>query len=127
MDGAMLAAATRRFLVGSIIESATAFWRGRWPGASVYPVLAGLLILISFLIHVAYIAFPHALDLAPDEAHYWLWSQHLDASYYSKGPLVAWLIRGSVELFGAWSRSHFGSETFAIRLPATICGSLLLL
>jgi hypothetical protein len=127
MDGAMLAAVTRRSLVRSIIEDALALSPRRRPKANVYPVLAGFLILTSFLIHIAYIASPQALDLAPDEAHYWLWSQHLDASYYSKGPLVAWLIRGSVELFGAWSRSHLGSETFAIRLPATMCGSLLLL
>src|SRR5262249_30644056 len=67
-----------------------------------------------------------SLDLAPDEAHYWLWSRHLDASYYSKGPLVAWMIRGSCQLLGHWSLQHFGSEAFAIRLPAVICGSLLL-
>lgn len=32
------------------------------------------------------------LDLAPDEAHYWEWSRHLDLGYYSKGPMIAWLI-----------------------------------
>jgi 4-amino-4-deoxy-L-arabinose transferase-like glycosyltransferase len=122
----MLAAATRRFLVRSIIDYATVHSSPRGPGVNVYAALAGLLILVSFLIHLAYIASPSALDLAPDEAHYWLWSQHLDAGYYSKGPLVAWLIRGSVELLGDWSRNHLGSEAFAIRFPATICGSLLL-
>ena len=57
-------------------------------------------------------------DLAPDEAHFWDWSQQLDWSYYSKGPLVAWLIRLSCELFG--------DTMLAVRLPAVICGSLLL-
>jgi len=32
------------------------------------------------------------LDLSPDEAHYWEWSRRLDLSYYSKGPMIAYLI-----------------------------------
>ena len=40
------------------------------------------------------------LDLAPDEAQYWDWSRHMDWSYYSKGPLVAWLIWLSTHLLG---------------------------
>ena len=61
------------------------------------------------------------LDLAPDEAHYWDWSRHLDWSYYSKGPLVAWLIRGSCELFGPLSVELTGDLAAAVRLPAVIC------
>jgi len=66
-------------------------------------------------------------DLAQDEAHYWDWSRHLDWSYYSKGPLVAWLIRGSLELFGPMSVALSGSEMPAVRLPALFCGSATLL
>jgi 4-amino-4-deoxy-L-arabinose transferase-like glycosyltransferase len=40
------------------------------------------------------------LDLSPDEAHYWEWSRRLDWSYYSKGPLIAWLIALQTALFG---------------------------
>src|SRR5947199_7619245 len=80
--------------------------------------LAALLIIASGALHVYYLAADCPLDLAPDEAHYWHWSRHLDASYYSKGPLVAWLIRGSCELFG--------DSPLAVRLPAVACGSLLL-
>lgn len=32
------------------------------------------------------------IDLSPDEAHYWEWSRNLDISYYSKGPIVAYII-----------------------------------
>jgi len=32
------------------------------------------------------------LQLYPDEAQYWLWSRHLDFGYFTKPPLVAWLI-----------------------------------
>src|SRR5271157_3187908 len=90
------------------------------------PVLAALLILGAALGHVLYLVNNPPLDLAPDEAHYWDWSRHLDWSYYSKGPLVALLIRASCELFGSWSRALTGTEALAVRLPAVVCGMLLL-
>jgi Dolichyl-phosphate-mannose-protein mannosyltransferase len=84
-------------------------------------------ILLVSLFRIVYLARWCPLDLAPDEAHYWDWSRHLDWSYYSKGPLVAWLIRGSCELFGDWSRQLTGTEMLAVRVPAVLCGALLLL
>src|SRR5262245_20356597 len=98
----------------------------RWLPERACPYLALFLILGAACLHLAYLAWDCPLDLAPDEAHYWDWSRHLDWSYYSKGPLVAWLIRASCEVFGPWSEQHTGSLMFAIRLPAVICGSLLL-
>jgi hypothetical protein len=89
-------------------------------------LLAACLILGVAAAHVAYLALDCPLDLAPDEAHYWDWSRHLDWSYYSKGPLVAYLIRASCELFGPWSLHQTGSLMLAVRLPAVVCGSLLL-
>ena len=89
----------------------------------------GLMILMVVglaAIRFVYLAYFCPLDLAPDEAHYWDWSRNLDWSYYSKGPLVAWLIRASLELFGSMSISLSGSEMLAIRLPAVLCGSMLL-
>jgi len=88
--------------------------------------LAFGLIAFSVVFHLAYLAFDCPLDLSPDEAHYWQWSRHLDWSYYSKGPLVAWLIRASCELFGSFSETHTGSLMFAIRLPAVLCHAALL-
>jgi len=52
------------------------------------------------------------LDLAPDEAHYWTWSNRLGWSYYSKGPMVAYLIALSTRLGG--------DTEFYVRLPAVI-------
>ncbi len=91
-------------------------------------MLAACLILGSAALHLAYLANNCPLDLAPDEAHYWDWSrpEHLDWSYYSKGPLVAYLIRGGCALAGSWSVEHTGNLALAIRLPAVVCGSLLL-
>src|SRR5262249_16011682 len=90
------------------------------------PWLALALILAAAAGHLLYLANDCPLDLAPDEAHYWDWSRNIDWSYYSKGPLVAWLIRASCELMGPWSEEATGSLMFAVRLPAVVCGSLLL-
>jgi 4-amino-4-deoxy-L-arabinose transferase-like glycosyltransferase len=87
--------------------------------------LAFLLILGAAAAHFAVLVHNCPLDLAPDEAHYWDWSRHLDWSYYSKGPLVAFLIRGSCELFGGWSEQVSGNLMTAVRIPAILCGSLL--
>src|SRR3981081_4590877 len=88
--------------------------------------LAAFMILLSAGLHIGYLASDSALDLAPDEAHYWDWSRHLDWSYYSKGPLVAYLIRGGCELIGPWVSQAGWSPAFAVRAPAVVCGSLLL-
>src|SRR5947209_19911756 len=89
-------------------------------------IVAAALILLAAALRIFYLASDCPLDLAPDEAHYWDWSRHLDWSYYSKGPLVALLIRLSCELFGPWSRALTGTDVLAVRLPAVACGSLLL-
>jgi 4-amino-4-deoxy-L-arabinose transferase-like glycosyltransferase len=89
--------------------------------------LAMFVVFGTALLHLAYLAWFCPLDLAPDEAHYWDWSRHIDWSYYSKGPLVAWLIRASCALVGAWSEQHTGGLTFAVRLPAVFCGSMVVL
>ncbi len=89
-------------------------------------MLAGALLLISMAASLAYIWVACPLDLAPDEAHYWSWSQQLDWSYYSKGPLVAWLIRGSCELFGSLSLALTGDLAAAVRMPAVLCHGLML-
>lgn len=52
------------------------------------------------------------IGLGPDEAHYWEWSRRLDLSYYSKGPVIAYLIAASTWLMG--------DTVFAIRFFAPI-------
>src|SRR4051812_21223403 len=39
-------------------------------------------------------------DLYPDEAQYWLWSLSPDWGYFSKPPLIAWIIAATTALFG---------------------------
>ncbi|MDW4551530.1 glycosyltransferase family 39 protein [Defluviimonas sp. D31] len=52
-------------------------------------------------------------DLFVDESQYWLWGQRLDFGYYSKPPLIAWVIRAATELAGS-------DAPFWIRLPASL-------
>lgn len=56
-----------------------------------------------------------------DEAQYWVWSRTLDFGYFSKPPLIAWLIRAGTELFG--------DREFAVRFasPWLYAGSAFLL
>src|SRR5262245_50439424 len=81
-------------------------------------LLAAALILLVGGLRLAFLVTDCPLDLAPDEAHYWDWSRHLDWGYYSKGPLVAALIRAA-DLLG-------GPSAPVVRLPAVVCGVLLL-
>jgi undecaprenyl-diphosphatase len=74
-------------------------------------ILATLL-AAGFCLHLRYLTAHCPIDLAGDEAQYWDWSRRLDLSYYSKGPLVAYLIRASCAIFG---------QTMpAVRLPALV-------
>ena len=54
-----------------------------------------------------------ATDLYPDEAQYWIWSLKPAWGYYSKPPLIAWLIAGSTWLTGS-------DNELAVRLPAPL-------
>lgn len=89
----------------------------RWAVALIFAVTA---------LRIVYLLFACPYDLAPDEAHYWDWSRHLDWSYYSKGPLVAWIIRAGCELFGPLAVATDGTLMPAVRLPAALCGGGLL-
>jgi undecaprenyl-diphosphatase len=79
-------------------------WRRRTLG-----LIAGV-----FLVRVAYAAWV-PLTLVPDEAYYWDWSRQLDWGYFSKPPMVAWLI-ALVTALG-------GSTDFVVRLPAVVLGT----
>jgi len=52
------------------------------------------------------------LDLYPDEAQYWWWAQTPDLGYFSKPPLIAWIIRLTTALFG--------DSEWAIRLASPL-------
>ncbi|MGB9713019.1 MAG: ArnT family glycosyltransferase [Dissulfurimicrobium sp.] len=74
-----------------------------------------LLLGVLIAVRVLFIAFA-PLDLSPDEAYYWDWSRHLDWGYYSKPPMIAWII--------AAGTSIFGNNAMGVRLPAAILATL---
>jgi 4-amino-4-deoxy-L-arabinose transferase-like glycosyltransferase len=53
-------------------------------------------------------------DLYPDEAQYWIWSLKPAWGYYSKPPLIAWLIAAGTWLAGS-------DNELAVRLAAPLC------
>lgn len=94
-------------------------WKLDWLTPVRCRVILVALILFGAVSHVLYLNSKDALMLAPDEAQYWVWSQHLDWSYYSKGPMVALLIRASTSIFG---------DTMpAVRYPAILIGVVMTL
>jgi 4-amino-4-deoxy-L-arabinose transferase-like glycosyltransferase len=52
-------------------------------------------------------------DLFVDESQYWLWGQSLDWGYYSKPPLIAWVIRAVTDLAGS-------DAAFWVRAPGAV-------
>ncbi len=89
-------------------------WSSRWTWGALALLVAG------GAVHFAYLVGPAALDLSGDEAHYWEWSRRPDWSYYSKGPLVAWLIAASRAVLSDWSQRLVGSDALAVRIPAVL-------
>ncbi|HEX8911015.1 MAG TPA: glycosyltransferase family 39 protein [Humisphaera sp.] len=90
-------------------------WRLAWLTPRACRVILVLLLAFDFAAHLRYLTADCPIDLSGDEAQYWDWSRHLDVSYYSKGPLVAYIIRASCAVFG---------DTMpAVRLPALVFGT----
>ena len=52
------------------------------------------------------------IELSVDEAQYWHWSRSLEWGYFTKPPIIAWII--------AFSTSIFGQEEWAVRLCSPI-------
>jgi 4-amino-4-deoxy-L-arabinose transferase-like glycosyltransferase len=72
--------------------------------------LAGILALTLWRIWGLWVT---PTDLFVDEAQYWLWAQTPDFGYFSKPPLVAWVIGVSTGLAGS-------DAAFWVRLPAPL-------
>ncbi len=72
--------------------------------------------LISLAVFRMYYITEGLIDLSPDEAHYWEWSRRLDLSYYSKGPMIAYLISIGTAIFG--------ENVFGIRIMAVVFSML---
>ncbi|MDI6891003.1 MAG: glycosyltransferase family 39 protein [Thermodesulfovibrionales bacterium] len=76
-----------------------------------YTAILFIFLLAISLFRIYYIT-RGPFDLSPDEAHYWEWSRRLDWSYYSKGPVIAYLIHIGTAIFG--------DTVFGIRIMAVV-------
>jgi len=57
------------------------------------------LVLLPTLVRLWFVATAQ-LGLVQDEAQYWDWTRHLQLTYYSKGPLIAWIIWACTRVLG---------------------------
>jgi dolichol-phosphate mannosyltransferase len=62
------------------------------------------------------VIFSAQIELLPEEAYYWNYSRHLDIGYLDHPPMVAWLIRLGIDLFG--------NSEFGVRFGALGCGAV---
>lgn len=68
--------------------------------SGIYSLPGALFLLAALtLLRVIYLTV-YPFDLHPDEAQYWVWAQDLAFGYYSKPPMVAWLIAATTSLCG---------------------------
>ena len=81
----------------------------RWFKPSDWITPAFALVIAVTLIRWALLAFDRT-DLYVDESQYWLWGQHFAFGYYSKPPLIAWLIGAVTTLAGS-------DAPFWVRMP----------
>jgi len=79
---------------------------------------AAMFILAVTLMRVLWLA-RDPYPLYGDEAQYWTWAQALDWGYYSKPPLIAWLIAITTRLLG--------DNEFGVRVAAPVCHAVIAL
>lgn len=88
-----------------------------WPDGGRGPSFGLVAAVLSILLAIRIAALAaNGTDLFFDEAQYWHWSTTPAFGYYSKPPLIAWLIAGSTAVCG-------GSE-FCVRLPSPVLHTL---
>ena len=77
--------------------------------------LALALVALATLVRIWVLA-QDRFDLSGDEAQYWVWSLTPDLGYYSKPPLVAWIIGVTTHIFG--------DGTFGVRVASPVAHGL---
>lgn len=77
-----------------------------------------MVLLLAVLVVRGGFLFGNGLNLIGDESYYWDWSRQPDWCYYSKPPMVAWLIGVFTWLLGDY--------TAVVRLPTLFLGTVFL-
>lgn len=100
--GALVGYVGSAFYVFPLLDRRTSR-RIRWRIAAVGVALYAILLRLVFM---------RTVNLIPEEAYYWNYSQHLDFGYLDHPPMVAWLI---------WLSTHaLGGSEFALRASALL-------
>ena len=86
--------------------SASAKPDGTWFGPA-FAVVAALVVFRLALLPLS------TAQVFVDEAQYWLWGQSLEFGYYSKPPMIGWLLRAVTEVSGSHS-------AFWLRAPGAV-------
>src|SRR6476659_5798667 len=97
-------------------QLASPAWTLDWLTPGRCRIILALVLLLDVVGHVRYLNHNCPIDLSGDEAQYWDWSRQLDWSYYSKGPLIAYIIRASCNIFGGTMQ--------VVRYPAVLFAAL---
>ncbi|MDP5239892.1 glycosyltransferase family 39 protein [Uliginosibacterium sp. 31-16] len=82
------------------------------PSTSLPQPLLLLLLLVLLTTYRLWVIPRLGVTLYIDEAQYWTWAQDLDWGYFSKPPVIAWLIAASTAIFG--------DGLLAVKLPALL-------
>ncbi|MGQ0508568.1 MAG: glycosyltransferase family 39 protein, partial [Myxococcaceae bacterium] len=76
--------------------------RGESPPAAVEPRPVGVRAtwILLLAINVLRFGFAFTFDLVPQEAYYLLYAKNLALSYFDHPPVLAWILRAFIEVFG---------------------------
>ena len=94
-----------------MVESKTKHtqWTWNWQRAAVLLILGvGLTRILALSLN--------PIELYADESQYWVWSLQLDWGYFSKPPMIAWLI--------SLMTTMFGDSEFSVRLSSPLLHSI---
>jgi len=89
-----------------MLTAAAASERTGW----LIPAVAAVLAITAVRVWLLWL---NPMDLFVDEAQYWLWGRELAFGYYSKPPMIGWVIRAATSLAGS-------EAPFWVRLPAPL-------
>src|SRR5688572_2199217 len=84
---------------------------GEAPDRAIWAVRLGVALAVIAVFRLFALAL-NGTELFVDEAQYWSWAQAPAAGYYSKPPLIAWIIAAATAVCG--------DGEFCVRLPATM-------
>lgn len=93
------------------------------PETNKFAVITLSVLLVLLTIRIAGVLVT-PLNLGPDEAQYWRWGQSFDWGYYSKPPMIAWMIGGLTAIFG---ESEWAARIASPVLHVIVAGILFVL